>query len=100
MGRKAMKDKLLWFLGGGVLFFCLFLLFGGIYTITPANGPVDTAYKINRLTGKVWLVKSYTRQVGPIRMLAAREAEVEKTKELKESDIPDMAMHNTDFNRR
>ena len=95
-----MKEKGLSFLGGGVFFFLLFLLFGGIYTITPANGPVDTAYKINRLTGKVWLVKSYTKQIGPIRMLAAREAEVEKTKELKESDIPDVAMRDTNSTRR
>lgn len=95
-----MKDKLLVFLGGGVFFFFLFLLFGGIYTITPANGPVDAAYKINRLTGKVWLVKSYTKQIGPIRMLAAREAEVEKTKELKESDIPEVAISNANSTRR
>lgn len=95
-----MKDKVLLFLGGGVFFFFLFLLFGGIYTITPANGPVDAAYKINRLTGKVWLVKSYTKQIGPIRMLAAREAEVEKTKELKESDIPEVAISDANSTRR
>lgn len=95
-----MKDKLLLFLGGGVFFFFLFLLFRGIYTVTLANGPVDAAFKINGLTGKVWLVKSYTKQIGPIRMLAAREAEVEKIKKLKESDIPEVAMSDANSARR
>ncbi|MGH7770627.1 MAG: hypothetical protein ACREQA_00135 [Candidatus Binatia bacterium] len=87
-----MKEKLLWFIGGGIVFFLLFSLLGGLYTITPPNGPVDAAYKMNRLTGKVWMIKTYTKQVGPIRVLAARQAEVEKTKELTESDIPAVAM--------
>lgn len=86
-----MKEKLVWFVSGGVFFFLLFVLFGGLYTITTPNGPVDTAYKINRLTGKVWLVKTYSKQVGPIRVLAAREALVEKTKDISESDIPQLA---------
>jgi hypothetical protein len=87
-----MREKILWFIGGGLAFFVLFLLLGGLYTITPPNGPVDAAYKINRLTGKVWLIKTYAKQVGPVRVLAARQAEVEKTKEFTEADIPAVAM--------
>jgi hypothetical protein len=85
-----MREKLLNVFGGVTVFFFLFVLFGGLYTITPPNGPVDTAYKMNRLTGKVWLIKTYSKQVGAVRVLAARQAEVEKTKELKESDLPDV----------
>jgi len=87
-----MKEKLLWFIGGGIAFFIVFLLLGGLYTITPPNGPVDTAYKMNRLTGRVWLVKTYSKQVGQIRVLAAREAEVEKTKQFSEADLPAVAL--------
>lgn len=87
-----MKEKLLWFVSGGIAFFIVFLLFSGLYTITPPNGPVDTAYKMNRLTGRVWLVKTYSKQVGQIRVLAAREAEVEKTKQFSEADLPAVAM--------
>ncbi len=75
-----MREKLLWFISGAVLVYLLLLFFGGLYTITPPSGPVDVAYKINRLTGKVWMIKTYARQVGKIRVLTAREAEVEKTK--------------------
>lgn len=87
-----MKEKLLWFIGGGALIVVLSLASGGIYSITPPNGPVDTAYKVNRFTGQVWLIKTYSKQVGPIRMLAARQAEVEKTKEITEADVPPVAM--------
>ena len=86
-----MKEQLEWAAIGVVVLFLLFLLSGGLYTITPANGPVDTAYKINRFTGKVWMIKTYTKQVGPIRVLAAREADVEKTKELTETDVSSIA---------
>src|SRR3989304_2310805 len=86
-----MKEKFMWFISGGALFFILFLVSGGLYTIPPPNGPVDTAYKMNRLTGRVWLVKTYSKQVGQIRVLAAREAEVEKTKEFTEADFPAVA---------
>jgi hypothetical protein len=65
-------------------FVFLFLISGGLYTITPPNGAVDTAYVMNRLTGKVWLVKTYTKQVGDVRVLAARVAAAEKTKDLAE----------------
>src|SRR3989338_456474 len=86
-----MKERLTWFVGGGIAFFVVFLLLGGLYTITPPNGPVDAAYKMNRLTGKVWLVKTYSKQVGQVRVLAAREAAVGKTKEVTEADSPAVA---------
>ena len=79
-------------IGGVIAAFVIFMLLGGLYTITAPNGPVDTAYKINRLTGHVWLVKTYTKQVGDLRVLAAREAEVEKTEQLSEANIPPVAM--------
>jgi hypothetical protein len=87
-----MKEKILWFIGGAVLIVALSLASGGIYMITPPNGPVDAAYKVNRFTGQVWLIKTYTKQVGPIRVLAARQADVEKTKEITEADVPPVAM--------
>lgn len=86
-----MKEKLVWFISGAIAFFVVFLMLGGLYTITPPNGPVDTAYKMNRLTGRVWLVKTYSKQVGQIRVLAAREAEVERTKQFSEADFPAVA---------
>lgn len=87
-----MKEKILWFICGGILILVLSLASGGIYTITSPNGPVDTAYKINRFTGRVWLVKTYAKQVGEIRMIVARQAEVEKTKDLTHADLPPIAM--------
>jgi hypothetical protein len=87
-----MKEKILWFIGGAILILALTLASGGIYAISPPNGPVDTAYKVNRFTGQVWLIKTYTKQVGPIRVLAARQADVEKTKEITEADIPPVAL--------
>ena len=81
-----MKEKILWLIGGAVLILALSVASGGVYTITAPNGPVDTAYKVNRFTGQVWLIKTYTKQVGPIRVLAARQADVEKTKEITEAD--------------
>jgi hypothetical protein len=86
-----MKEKILWFMGGVGALLLLFIMFGGLYTITPPNGPVDAAYKINRLTGRVWLVKTYSKQVGSVRVLTAREAQVEKTKQIAESDFPAVA---------
>ena len=87
-----MKEKILWFIGGAVLIVALSLVSGGIYMITPPNGPVDEAYKVNRFTGQVWLIKTYTKQVGPIRVPAARQADVEKTKEITEADVPPVAL--------
>ena len=79
-----LRDRVLWAVAGVIVLFFLFLVSGGLYTITSPNGPVDTAYVMNRLTGKVWLVKTYTKQVGDVRVLAARQAEVEKTKDMPE----------------
>ena len=87
-----MKEKILWFIGGAVLIVALSLASGGIYMITPPSGPVDAAYKVNRFTGRVWLIKTYTKQVGPIRVLAARQADVEKTKEITEADVSPVAV--------
>jgi hypothetical protein len=87
-----MKEKVLWSMGGGVFLLVLSLFIGGVYTITSPNGPVDTAYMINRFTGKVWLIKTYSKQVGQVRVLSAREAEVEKTKELNaDTELPVLA---------
>ena len=88
-----MKEKLSWIMVGGTLIFVLSFLSGGIYTITAPNGPVDTAYKINRFTGQVWLIKTYTKQLGPLHVLAARQADVEKTKEITEADVPSVALN-------
>jgi len=82
MHDTTMQEKLSWAAGAAVLVLMVSLFIGGIYTVTPPNGPVDTAYKINRFTGNVWLVKTYVKQVGQLRVLAAREASVEATKEL------------------
>jgi hypothetical protein len=91
-GGGNMKEKILWFIGGAVLILALSIASGGIYAITPPSGPVDAAYKVNRFTGRVWLIKTYTKQVGPIRVLAARQADVEKTKEITEADVPPIAV--------
>jgi hypothetical protein len=80
--NSAMKEKIAWSVGGAVLLLIMALLIGGICTVTPPSGPLDTAYKINRFTGKVWLIKTYAKQVGTVRVLAARQAEVEPTKDL------------------
>jgi hypothetical protein len=94
-----MTQKSIWIssgmIGGVSAALVIFILIGGLYTITGPNGPVDTAYKMNRLTGQVWLVKTYTKQVGDIRVLTAREAEVEKTKLLSRSELPSVAMQDT-----
>ena len=90
-----MKDKILWFIAGGLVIVFLSFASAGIYTITSPNGPVDTAYKINRFTGHVWLIKTYTKQIGSLRVLAARQADVEKTQEIAESDVPPVAMTET-----
>jgi hypothetical protein len=92
---SSMLEKSLWALGGAVLVLIASLLIGGLYAITPPSGPVDTAYKINRFTGKVWLIKTYAKPVGQVRVVAAREAEVEKTKELSEEELQDLAMAQT-----
>jgi hypothetical protein len=87
-----MKEKVLFFFGAAILLLVVSLMIGGIYTVTPPNGAVDTAYKVNRFTGKVWLIKTYDKQVGALRVLAAREAAVEPTKELNDDvNLPAVA---------
>jgi len=82
-------DNCLWAFGGAVVTLLLAIIVGGVYTITPPNGPVDAAYKINRFTGKVWLIKTYAKPMaqGQLRVIVAREAEVEKTRALSEEDV-------------
>ena len=82
MHDKTMQEKIFWAAGAAVLVLIVSLFIGGIYTVTAPNGPVDAAYKMNRFTGNVWLVKTYVKQVGQLRVLAAREASVEPTKDL------------------
>jgi hypothetical protein len=81
-------EKIVWAFGGGVVALLLAASIGGVYTITPPNGAVDVAYKINRFTGKVWLIKTYAKPMaeGQLRVISARQAEVEKTRELSEED--------------
>jgi hypothetical protein len=94
-----MNEKVLWAAGGAILVLLVALIIGGIYTITPPNGPVDTAYKINRFTGNVWLVKTYSKPVGNLRVLAAREAKVEVTKDLNgDADVPALALQQEQAN--
>lgn len=88
-------EKLMWASAGTVLVLLVAFLLGGVYTITPPSGPVDTAYKMNRFTGKVWLIKTYAKPLaqGQVRVLTAREAEVEKTRDLREQDVEAFAMN-------
>src|SRR6476659_11054703 len=88
-------EKLMWAGAGTVLVVLVAFLLGGVYTITPPSGPVDTAYKMNRFTGKVWLIKNYAKPLaqGQVRVLTAREAEVEKTRELKDDDVESFAIN-------
>jgi hypothetical protein len=93
--NPAVKEKIFWLFGGAIFALLLAFIVGGVYTITPPSGPVDAAYKMNRFTGKVWLIKTYARPMaqGQVRVLVAREAEVEKTRDLKEADLQAFAMN-------
>ena len=93
--NSLITEKIAWAGAGAVLIVLVAFMLGGVYTITTPNGPVDTAYKINRFTGKVWLIKTYAKPLaqGQVRVLTAREAEVEKTRELKEDDMEAFAMN-------
>ena len=82
-----MSSKFGWFLGGLLTAFAVIFLSGGLYSITQPNGPVDVSYKVNRLTGTVWMVKTYSKQVGPVRVLSAREAKVEATEDITGVDM-------------
>ncbi|MGE5220730.1 MAG: hypothetical protein ACM3SP_27285 [Chloroflexota bacterium] len=91
--NSAAMEKFIWGgAGAAVLLLAAFLL-GGVYTVTPPSGPVDAAYKINRFTGKVWLIKTYAKPMaqGQVRVLVAREAEVEKTRALSEEEAQEFA---------
>src|SRR6185436_13035944 len=92
---KPVNEKILWAGAAAVLVLVVAFLLGGVYTITPPSGPVDTAYKMNRFTGKVWLIKTYAKPLaqGQVRVLTAREAEVEKTRDLREQDVEAFAMN-------
>jgi len=47
---------------------------------------------MNRFTGNVWLVKTYVKQVGQLRVPAAREATVEVTQEMSgDANVPSVA---------
>jgi len=47
---------------------------------------------MNRFTGNVWLVKTYVKQVGQLRVLAAREASVEPTQDMSgDANMPSVA---------
>ena len=90
---SATMEKFIWAgVGATILLLAAFLL-GGVYTVTPPSGPVDAAYKINRFTGKVWLIKTYAKPMaqGQVRVLVAREAEVEKTRALSEKEAQEFA---------
>ena len=93
--NPAVKEKIVWTFGGTVFALLLAFILGGVYTITSPSGPVDAAYKMNRFTGKVWLIKTYAKPMaqGQVRVLVAREAEVEKTRDLKEEDLQGFAMN-------
>src|SRR6476620_6358758 len=88
-------EKIMWASAGTVMVLLVAFLLGGVYAIPPPSGPVDTAYKMNRFTGKVWLIKTYAKPLaqGQVRVLTAREAEVEKTRDLREQDIESFAMN-------
>ena len=84
-----LKEKIAWAGAGAALVLLVAFMLGGVYTITPPSGPVDTAYKMNRFTGKVWLIKTYAKPMaqGQVRVITAREAEVEKTRALKDDEL-------------
>jgi len=92
MHDKTMQEKIFWASGAAVLVLIVSLFIGGIYTVTSPNGPVDTAYKINRFTGNVWLIKTYNKQVGQLSVMAAREASVEPTLDMNgDANMPSVA---------
>lgn len=93
--KSIITEKVAWAGAGAVLLLVVAFLIGGVYSITPPSGPVDTAYKMNRFTGKVWLIKTYAKPMaqGQVRVLTAREAEVEKTRNLKDEDLESFAMN-------
>jgi hypothetical protein len=93
--KSMINEKVVWAGAAAVLLILIAFLLGGVYTITPPSGPVDTAYKMNRFTGRVWLIKTYSKPMaqGQMRVLTAREAEVEKTRDLKDEDLESFALN-------
>ena len=93
--NSLITEKIAWAGAGAVLLLLIAFLLGGVYTITPPSGPVDTAYKMNRFTGTVWLIKTFAKPVaqGQVRVLTAREAEVEKTRDLKDENLESFALN-------
>jgi len=92
-------EKFLWAGASAAILLTAAFLLGGVYTVTPPSGPVDAAYKINRFTGKVWLIKTYAKPMaqGQMRVLVAREAEVEKTRALSEEEAQEFASNQNLF---
>jgi hypothetical protein len=93
--KSMITEKIAWAGAGAVLLILSAFLLGGVYTITPPSGPVDTAYKMNRFTGRVWLIKTYSKPMaqGQVRVVTAREAEVEKPRVLSDEDLVCFAMN-------
>ena len=89
------NENILWAGAGAAVLLLIAFLLGGVYTITPPSGPEDAAYKMNRFTGKLWLINTYAKPLaqGQVRVLTAREAEVEKTRDLKDDDVESFAMN-------
>lgn len=92
-----MRKDLIWVLlglaGGWLLIALLFvLLSGALDRITAPDDSANSAYKVNPVTSLVWLVNTYTRQLGELHVLAAREAAVDETMPVADTDAPAVAM--------
>jgi hypothetical protein len=90
-----LRKKIVLLAFAAVLSLFIAVAIGGVYTITPPSGPVDAAYKINRFTGNVWLIKTYAKPMaqGQVRVLVAREARVEKTLDLSDDALRAFAVN-------
>ena len=86
-----MKEKILWFIGGAVLILAFSLASVEIYgysTQRPGGRGVQS-----QSLYRLGLADQDLHQTGgPIRVLAARQADVEITKEITEADVPPVAM--------
>jgi len=92
MHDTTLPEKLSWATGAAVLVLTVSILIGASTPLPHPTGRVDTAYKMNRFTGNVWLVKTYVKQVGQLRVPAAREATVEVTQEMSgDANVPSVA---------
>jgi hypothetical protein len=90
-----LRKKIVLLAFAAVLSLFIAVAIGGVYTITPPSGPVDAAYKINRFTGNVWLIKTYAKPMaeGQVRVIVAREAAVEKTLDLNDDALRAFAVN-------